>query len=170
MNRVAVFIDGNDFYQGLIRNNENPSVDYYKFGKGLCSTRQLLRIYYYNESPKLDEKLDENERLEKFQRQQKFYDALRRTKYVTVKTEKSADKVNALLAVDILRFAITNVYDTAILVSSNGAFVPAVEAVKDLGKNIELAYFNDGADALRSESDMNKELNTEVLSKCIYQK
>lgn len=40
-------------------------------------------------------------------------------------------------AVDMVKLAYNNAYDTAILVSSDGDFVPAVLAVKEIGKNVE---------------------------------
>jgi len=37
----------------------------------------------------------------------------------------------------MVKLAYNNAYDTAILVSSDGDFVPAVQAVKEVGKNVE---------------------------------
>ncbi|MBI5803732.1 NYN domain-containing protein [Candidatus Pacearchaeota archaeon] len=41
------------------------------------------------------------------------------------------------LAVDMVKLAHNNAYDTAILVSSDGDFVPAIQAVKEIGKKVE---------------------------------
>ena len=45
------------------------------------------------------------------------------------------------LALDMLKDAYENMYDTAILVSSDGDFVPAVKYVKQLNKKVENIYF-----------------------------
>jgi hypothetical protein len=46
-----------------------------------------------------------------------------------------------MLATDLLHFAANGLYDTAILVSGDGDFAYAVQAVKNLGRHVEVAYF-----------------------------
>lgn len=41
----------------------------------------------------------------------------------------------------MVRHAAMGVYDVAILCAGDADFIPAVKAVKDFGKQIELAYF-----------------------------
>lgn len=45
------------------------------------------------------------------------------------------------IAVDMVRMAYENAYDTTILVSGDGDFVPAIKVVQKLGKKVENAYF-----------------------------
>ena len=52
-------------------------------------------------------------------------------------TEKGVD---VHLAVDMLQLAFNKAYDTAILVSGDGDFVSVVEALKNLGRRVEVAY------------------------------
>lgn len=49
-----------------------------------------------------------------------------------------------MLATDLLYFAWNNFYDTAVLVSGDADFAYAMQAVKNMGKHVEVAYF-DGA-------------------------
>jgi Uncharacterized conserved protein len=49
--------------------------------------------------------------------------------------------IDIMLATDALHFAWTNVYDVAILVSGDGDFAYALQAVKNIGKHVEVAYF-----------------------------
>ena len=49
--------------------------------------------------------------------------------------------VDMLLGIDLLRHATNNLYDTAILVSGDGDFIHAVQAVKDTEKDVEVAFF-----------------------------
>ena len=42
----------------------------------------------------------------------------------------------------MVSFAYENKYDTAILVSGDGDFVPAIKKVQKLGKKVENAYFS----------------------------
>jgi uncharacterized LabA/DUF88 family protein len=49
--------------------------------------------------------------------------------------------VDIMLATDLLRFAWADRYDVAIVVSGDGDFAYAVQAVKDMGKHVEVAAF-----------------------------
>ena len=50
MNRIAILIDGNNFYKGCQLNFNRTDVDFGKLGLKLCQSvnGELLRIYYYN--------------------------------------------------------------------------------------------------------------------------
>jgi uncharacterized LabA/DUF88 family protein len=61
---------------------------------------------------------------------------------VTYPVEKGCD---VSIAVDMMSMAYKNLYDVAILVSSDGDLVSACQCVKDLGKHIENGYFQKGS-------------------------
>ena len=46
--RVAIFIDGSNFYHGLKANLDYSNIDLGKFCDQLLAERRLTRIYYYN--------------------------------------------------------------------------------------------------------------------------
>ena len=50
--------------------------------------------------------------------------------------------IDVMLATDLLRFAWNDLYDVAILVSGDGDFFYALQAVKDMGKHVEVAAFS----------------------------
>jgi hypothetical protein len=50
-----------------------------------------------------------------------------------------------MIATDLLYFAWSGFYDVAILVSGDADFNYAVQAVKNVGKHVEVAYFEGGA-------------------------
>lgn len=142
-----IFIDGSNHYH-IVKDmfiNEKKSInfDFEKFVNELTGDRELIRVYYY--SAPLDRKKDE----ETYTKQQRFFEALKRIPNFTlvlcrmqkVKIEgKEIYQVkedDISLAVDMVKLAFNNAYDTAILVSSDGDFNPAVKAVKEIGKNIE---------------------------------
>jgi len=61
-------------------------------------------------------------------------------------------KVDIKIAVDIISLAYENAYDTAVLVSGDGDFVPVVKKVKELDKNLEVWAFRYSlANALKEE-------------------
>lgn len=163
MDRVIIFVDGSNLYNNLKNTFGKVQIDFRIFAKKLTTNqRKLVRLYYYN-APR-----DKSEGDEKYQKQQRFLDRLKRTDYVEVKlgrlesrpldlsfldvldrkkyAKKAPQKcwvekgVDVNLAVDMLTMAIRNTYDTAILVSNDGDFASAVMAVKDLGKHVEIGH------------------------------
>lgn len=142
MERVAIFIDGSNFYHGLRNVVGRTDINFQNLGYLLCAKRELVRIYYYNAPVNKED--DE----EMYRNQQRFFEWLRNTPYVTLKLGRLAKHgttfvekgVDIALAVDMIRLARNNVYDTAILISEDGDFVPAVEEVQEHGKHVENAF------------------------------
>jgi uncharacterized LabA/DUF88 family protein len=52
--------------------------------------------------------------------------------------------IDIMLATDLLYFAWNNFYDVAVLVSGDSDFAYAAQAVKNMGKHVEVAYFESG--------------------------
>ncbi|MEW6668314.1 MAG: NYN domain-containing protein [Thermodesulfobacteriota bacterium] len=168
--RVVVFIDGSNFYFGLKNLLGTASIDFYKFSLLVAGARKLIRAYYYN-APLIKE-LDE----QRYRAQQRFFERLKNTPYLTVKLGRLVNRngvyvekgVDINIAVDMLRLAQNNAYDTAILVSGDGDFVAAVEGVKDIGKHVEHAYFKSGqSQHLRQACDKYIELSKPFLQSCL---
>ena len=75
--------------------------------------------------------------------------------------------VDIYLAVDMLRYAYNDIYDIAILISSDGDFSEAVNAVKDLGRHVEYAHFSTGQSKhLMDCCDKSILLTKEILTSC----
>jgi uncharacterized LabA/DUF88 family protein len=60
--------------------------------------------------------------------------------------------VDVLLATDLVLNAVKNNYDHAIIVSGDGDFFPAIDAVKKEGKRVEVAAFESNISKEASES------------------
>ncbi|MCK4256930.1 NYN domain-containing protein [candidate division WOR-3 bacterium] len=143
MEKVAIFIDGSNFYHAMKDNlGQETTIDFRKFSEILVGSRELIRTYYYTSL--LIKEINE----EQYRAQQNFLDILKTLPYLKVKLgrlEKRPDGsivekgVDVTLAIDILKLAPT--YNTAILVSGDGDFAYVLETVKDLGKHVEVAYF-----------------------------
>jgi uncharacterized LabA/DUF88 family protein len=142
-NRVAIFIDGSNLYHALRDNCSRVDLNFTDFTSKLCAGRPLFRTYYYNVLQ------DPNQRPEGFREQQEFLDVLKKTPYLEVRlggmklsqgvpVEKGID---IMLATDLLHFAWNNLYEVAILVSGDGDFAYALQAAKNMGKHVEVAYF-----------------------------
>lgn len=181
MNRLAILIDGNNFYKGCQLNFNRTDVDFRKLGLKLAKAvdGELLRIYYYNAhvSPKIDPL--------GYQRQQKFFDNLRATPFITLKlghlvyhrirnehgvsaqyfpTEKGID---VQIAVDMIRMGLLKSCDGTILVSGDSDYIYAVRFSKDLGSNLYIASFPQGGSAeLRNEGDGFVMMDYEFIQDC----
>ncbi len=149
--RVAIFIDGSNFYHSVkdtfqIHDNQ---VDFAKLIEILKNKRMLIGVYYYN-AP-----LDRGYNFEIYRKQQKFFSELRKIPgfHIVLCNMRKIRKADGTyefavkgddihLATDMLSFAYENVYDTAILVSGDGDFVPVIKKIQKLGKNVENAYFS----------------------------
>jgi uncharacterized LabA/DUF88 family protein len=144
--RVAVFIDGSNLYHALQSNFNRHDLNYEGFVKKLCGSRRLYRTYYYNVLQ------DPAHRPDGSREQQDFLDVLRKTPYLemrlgSTKTSQgvSVEKgIDVMLATDLVCLAWEDFYDVAILVSGDADFAYAVQAVKNLGKYVEVAYFESG--------------------------
>ena len=144
--RVAIFIDGSNLYHALKGNFGRYDLNFTEFATKLCGSRRLFRIYYYNVLQ------DPTQRPEGYREQQEFLDVLRKTPYLEVRlggtkvaqgvpVEKGID---IMKATDLLYFAWNNFYDVAVLVSGDADFAYALQAIKNMGKHVEVAYFESG--------------------------
>ena len=146
--RISIFIDGSNLYYSL-KDLEVSKIDFQKLVQMLKKDRLLVSVFYYN-AP-LDISIDSK----KYWEQQKFFDALRRIPGFNVvlarlrkhkgedglyKFEVKGDDI--YLATDLISGAYENLYDTALIVSGDEDFVPAIRKVQKLGKNVENIYFH----------------------------
>ncbi len=145
--RIAIFIDGSNLYHALENNFRRHDLNFTEFASKLCGSRRLFRTYYYNVLQSSAQRPDS------YRDQQDFLDILRKTPYLEVRlgstkmvqgvpVEKGID---IMLATDLLYFAWNDFYDVAVLVSGDADFAYALQAVKNMGKHVEVAYFESGA-------------------------
>ena len=144
--RVVVFIDGSNLYH-CVRDEFGLT----KLGLSLLANlvakdRHLVRTYYYNAI------VHPSQGDQSMKGQQRFLDSVRNLPYFEVRLGRLEARgntyvekgVDVKLSVDMLKFAIADIYDTAILISGDADFADAVQAVKDLGKHVELAFCTHG--------------------------
>lgn len=76
--------------------------------------------------------------------------------------------VDITIAADMLKFAYSDSYDTAVLISGDGDFASAVEGVQNLGKHVENAYFKKGHSIhLEETCDTFIPLTANLIKKCL---
>lgn len=160
MERAMVFIDGSNLYHSLKSVYGRTNIDFQKLCEALAGSRQLIRGYYYNAI------VDQAQEPVRYQDQQRFLARVRRIPKLEVRlgtlvyrgfpTVPPYEKgIDIKIATDMLMHAVRGNYDVAILVSGDTDFADAIQAVKDLGRNVEVALFgNPNASArLRDVAD-----------------
>jgi len=141
MERVAIFIDGSNLYHGLKEVCGRPDLDFEKFIAWLVRNRKLIRTYYYN-APRSDSSRAAKD-------QQRFFDKLRMIPYFDVRLGRLEPRggtfvekgIDIAIAVDMVTMGYRDAFDTAILVSSDGDFAQAVDAIRETGRHVEVACF-----------------------------
>jgi len=141
--RVVIFIDGSNLYHALRSNFKRYDLNFAEFSNKLCGPRQLFRTYYYNILQ------DESQYPESYREQQDFLDALHHIPNLEIRlgSTKMAQGIpvekgiDIMLATDLLHFAWADLYDVAVLVSGDGDFAYALQTAKNMGKHVEVAYF-----------------------------
>jgi len=196
MDRVAIFIDGSNFYHALKAAFGRASMRFDRLALALTNRvpgRRLLRVHYYNAA------YDQSSDAAAYAKQQRFFDSLRRTSYLALTLGRLERRpldwsnvdaaarqqietilasplpqhtyvekgVDVQLAVDMVKLAVANTYDVAILISADGDFAPAVEFVKQLGKHVELGRVKDcPCDRLREVCDVEVTIDADMLRDC----
>jgi uncharacterized LabA/DUF88 family protein len=149
MERIAVFIDNSNLFQGFKK--YNIKANYEKLKNLITRGRDLAGIYLYEGiiypiSPS----------------KKKWYKDLNLNSGYIVKasfnkrtSNKAMEKkIDVKLAIDMVSLAYENMYDTAVLVSGDGDFVPVVKKLKKLHKKVELCAFRYSlANTLKEELD-----------------
>lgn len=151
--RVMIFIDGSNLYYSL-KNLGIDKIDFEKLLTILKKDKLLVSTFYYN-AP-----LNINIKPKTYWGQQKFFDELRKIPDFNVvlcrlrkHKRKDGNYVfdvkgdDVHLAVDLVSGAYENIYDTAIIVSGDEDFVPAIKKAQKLGKKIINAYFKSSSSA-----------------------
>ena len=147
MERICIFIDGSNFYFALKRNNRVTRVDYYQLSLALAGPdRHLIRTYYYNVA------YDKTQFPDKAKTQMSFLDSLDRTPYLELRLGRLVSTfdgnvqergMDVLIASDLVYYAARKAFDTAIVVTEDAVYASVLEEVKELGKHVEIATFQD---------------------------
>ncbi|MFC1901238.1 NYN domain-containing protein [Chloroflexota bacterium] len=144
--RLMIFIDGSNLYHSLKSHFKRADIDIGRFCNKLLDKRRLIRIYYYNAQ------VGRREEPERYRDQQTFLNSvssipycelrLGRLVYINWPNSPPYEKgVDIMLTTDLLTHSYKNNYDVAILVAGDSDYVGALQAVKDNGKNVEVALF-----------------------------
>ena len=169
--RVFVIIDGNNFYHRLkeLVLKDLLSFDYEEFARKLVRERKLVSKKYYVGAVRTE--MGNMKSFELWKNQRVLIGQLKKQGWKIgfgqlLKTEKRYHEkgVDVQIAVDLLVGAYENLYDIAILVSSDTDLLPAIEKVRQLKKKIEYVGFSHKPSfAMIKNSDVRRLLTKEDL-------
>jgi uncharacterized LabA/DUF88 family protein len=173
--RVAVYIDGSNLYYKLkdlgIKNT--TYFGYGDFSKWLSRERRLVAKRYYVGVVRAK---DNDEKAKKMQESQvRLFNHLGSKEegfniqrgYLMKNDGVFHEKgVDVKIAVDLLVGAYEDIYDTAILISSDTDLIPAIQKVKSLGKDVEyIGFAHKPSYGLQKHATLSRLLIDEELKK-----
>lgn len=178
--RTIVYIDGSNFYHKLRSDKLNFSnlikFDYRGFSKWLAREREIVSCFYYIGVVRAEVNDAKSQSLRR--EQQKLFshltspqqDFVIKRGYLMESDGKYHEKgVDVNLAVDLLVGAYENLYDVAILVSSDTDLIPAIKKVKHLGKEVEyIGFAHHPSIALQRYATLSRLLIKEELEPYVY--
>lgn len=186
-NRVMVFIDGANLYNGIrqgLKVDKNAKVDV--LAHKLVANRELIRIYYYNSPiPPSNEPIKQREN-------QAFWDKLgwidnlvprkgrilpkeytrecpHCHKSIQFKTHVQKG-VDTRIVVDMVTLAVSDAFDVAILISGDSDLAEAVDYIREhTRKKVENAYVPCKAwsKGLRESADIRIPLTKDFMQDCL---
>lgn len=176
--RVAVFIDGGNFYHKLKELNiKNKSqFGYRQLAEWLARDRALVYAGYYVGIVRAKPNDAKGQQLRagqvglfNFLRSAKQHFVIRQG-YLMNNNGKYHEKgVDVQLAVDLLVGAYENTYDTAIILSSDTDLIPAVKKVKELGKSVEyIGFAHRPTIALQTHATLSRLLIKEEIENFVF--
>jgi hypothetical protein len=152
--KVCIFFDGQNFYRSLLRFDESLRVDYDRLALWITHavggpTALFGGAYYYvglsSDAPPLVEGFLKGlelrpgyfvKREPRVRRSGRCFTCGTEYEYTTEK------RVDTRLVADLIHYAANGAYEAAVLVSGDDDFVPAVEAVNALGKQVWVATWS----------------------------
>jgi hypothetical protein len=152
--KVAIFFDGQNFYRSLLRYDESLRVDYDRLATWITqqvggSNALFSGAYYYvgvsSDAPPLVEGFLKGLELRPgyFVKREPRVRRTGRCPACGSEYEYTTEKrVDTRLVADLIHYAASSAFDAAVLVSGDDDFVPAVEAVNALGKQVWVATWS----------------------------
>ena len=152
--KICIFFDGQNFYRSLLRYDETLRVDYDRLAAWITQqvgggAAMFGGAYYYvgvsAGAPPLVEAFLKGLELRPgyFVKREPRVRRTGRCSVCSGEYEYTTEKrVDTRLVADLIHYAANGAYDAAVLVSGDDDFVPAVEAVNALGKQVWVATWS----------------------------
>jgi len=141
--RSIVIIDGSNFYHKLkeLKIPHKSSFHYLKFINSIAENTKIVNKYYC--IGKIQAKQQDKKARKMMAKQQSLVTRLQKQGFIIqfgylLKSDNHYHEkgVDVQMAIDLLKAAFKNQYDSAYLVSSDSDLIPAVKEVKSIGKKV----------------------------------
>ncbi len=136
MERITIFIDNSNIFKGFQK--YAIKADYEKLKNVITRGRKLDAIFLY-EGVVYPMSPEKRRWYKELTNRSGFIIKASFDKIVT--SGAIEKKVDIKMAIDIISCAYENAYDTAVLVSGDGDFVPVIKRLKELNKKVEVWAF-----------------------------
>jgi uncharacterized LabA/DUF88 family protein len=173
--RVKIFLDGSNFYYYCkdIGIPAYPKFDLEKLIDILVENRLLQGKAYYIGAVR--GKPSDSKSMKMMAKQMSFFSYLKKNEwkinkgYLLKTGGKHHEKgVDVKLALDLALGAVDDLYDIAILISSDTDILPAVEEAKSRGKKVEYVGFSDNpSKAMLNKCNSSFLLGKKILKGCL---
>lgn len=153
MGKVAIFIDGGYLSKVLAESFSCAKIDFAKLSSHLANGNPILRTYYYHCMP-YKSAVPTAEQIKRYNNMQRFITSLEHLDRYEVRLGKleyrgqnsdgtkiyQQKRVDILLGCDLVLLAAKRRIETAILITGDSDFIPAIEVAKHEGVEIELVF------------------------------
>ena len=149
--RVAVYIDGSNFYYKL-KNLDIKNITYFGYAAladWLAQERKIIAKRYYigvvrAKGNDIKAKKMQESQVRLFNHLQSKQEGFNVQRGYLMKNDGVFHEkgVDVKIAVDLLVGAFENMYDVAILISSDTDLIPAIKKIKQIGKEVEYIGFS----------------------------
>ena len=143
MRNAAIYIDGTNLVSSLQQRGWPAFIDLDYLAGKLVNNDKLVHIFYSFSSP--HPKVPTDIKIE----QQRYHDVLRTMPSISLgegwrsPPDYLEKAVDVKLAINLVMMARNNDYDVAYLITGDSDLVPAVDMVRDIGKEVVYVYFYD---------------------------
>jgi len=140
MDRVMIFVDGSNLFHSC--EEIGKRIDYDLLRNALTKAkddRRLIRAHFYGSEPGV-----KNPKQEAFHRRLRYMGwevKIYPLREFGAGMRSKEKEVDISLATDMLLYGHKNLYDVAVLVTGDKDYRPAIKAVKEMGKWVEVAGF-----------------------------
>lgn len=149
--RIAIYIDGSNLYYKL-KDVSIKNITYFKYGafaEWLAQNRKIVAKRYYvgvvraKEGDKKAKEMQEGQ-VKLFNHLQSKKEGYSVQRGYLMKSDGAYHEkgVDVKIALDLLVGAYEDIYDTAILISSDTDLIPAIQKIRKLGKRVEYIGFS----------------------------
>ncbi len=152
-NRAAVFIDGGYLSHVLKSEFSTPSIRFDRLSRALAGEDELLRAYYYHCLPYMSDEPTPEEQA-RYDAMRSFIDAISSLERFEVRLGQlvfrgrntddrpifEQKRVDVLLATDLVSLAIKGRIQTAVLLTADSDYLPAIRIARQEGVQVRLVH------------------------------